>query len=368
MPPPVSSPALRIALDYRPALLSSSGIGRAVRELARALGQINHVDCHLFGHSLARARRPGAPAGTTLHRLRIPGRSLGLLRRLGLGADRLSGGAAVFHWTDYVYPPIARARCVITIHDLAFAENDQFHGAEQSARLLQRCRTAVERADRVITPTQATATAVRNHLRVPAERISVIPFGVDHLHDPGTVHPLAGQPYFLAIGTIEPRKNHLRLLQAWRDLGDGRPALVVIGRPGWQCQAEVSALQSGETGLTWVADADDATVESYLAHARALVYPSRLEGFGFPPLEALACRTPVIAGDTAALREVLDDAALFVDPSSTTAITAALHSLRGDRDAAALQRIAAGQQRARQFTWQRCAEAHTTVYQQVAQA
>ena len=109
---------LPIAIDYRPALLSRAGIGRATRELSRALSDCNDLQVHLFGHSVAPAKVPvRLPDAARLHRLPIPGRSLPLLRRLGLGADRLAGSAKVFHWTDYVQPPVCDARTILTVHD-----------------------------------------------------------------------------------------------------------------------------------------------------------------------------------------------------------------------------------------------------------
>ena len=114
---------LRVALDYRPALLGRSGIPRAVRELAAALGASARdgeaVDVRLFGHSWARAHDRPAPPGTRLFRTRLPGRALPFLARLGLGAERLCAGADVFHWTDYVHPPIGRrVPAVLTLHDM----------------------------------------------------------------------------------------------------------------------------------------------------------------------------------------------------------------------------------------------------------
>ena len=153
--------ALPIALDYRPALLSAAGIGRATRELARALAAHEDVELHLFAHSLARARcREQPPAAAHLHRLPIPGRSLPWLSRLGLGCDRLAGSVPVFHWTDYVQPPVSRAAAVLTVHDLAFVRDPSWHGTS-AYTLRERTQTAINRARAVIVPSQATATDTR---------------------------------------------------------------------------------------------------------------------------------------------------------------------------------------------------------------
>ncbi len=360
---------LRLGLDYRPALLTSTGIGRSVRELSRALASEPGLDVRLFGHSLARARHQLAvPDGATLHRLPIPGRSMPALARLGVDAGRLSGGVRLFHWTDYIHPPVRGARTVLTLHDVAFAEDRSFHGKAQTEMLLNGCRKAVAQADLIVTPTKATATAAHKHLGIDEARLRVVPFGCDHVPDSADVcgHPLGGRPYILVLGTIEPRKTHLRLLQAWQGLREPRPMLMILGKPGWECDAIVAAIEAAvQTGeVVWQRTASDAQVFRYLAHARLLAYPSQLEGFGFPPLEAFALGTLVLAGDTPALREVLDDAACFSDPEDQNAIAAALKRLLVDKELRARLRQRASQ-RVKQFTWRSCARQHASLYREV---
>lgn len=357
------SPVLRVALDYRPALLSSSGIGRATRELTRALASRAEVELHLYGHSLARALVAEAPENARLHRLPLPGRSLPWLARLGVGADRLCGQPAVFHWTDYVQPPVRDAVPVLTVHDLAFATDENLHGRRQSGILLARTRRAAAGAALILVPTHATARAVETHLGIPAARIRVIPFGADHApRSPIASHPLGGQDYILQVGTLEPRKNHLRLLRAWRELPPPRPRLVVIGRPGWLCDDVIRALRgTHKEGVRWIPAADDATLWRYLAHARALAYPSLLEGFGFPPIEAMALGVPVLAADIPALREVLGDAAVFATPTDVEALRTGLERVLHD-DAVRRACIKAGHARAHSLTWDRCAQLHAEAY------
>lgn len=366
---PLGAP-LRIGLDYRPALLTSVGIGRSVRELGRALAEQPGLDVRLFGHSFGRARHEAeVPAGATLHRMPIPGRSMAALARFGMDAARLSGGVQLFHWTDYIHPPVHGAKTLLTLHDVAFAEDVGFHGEAQTRMLMTGCRKAIAQAELIVTPTRATADAAHRHLGIADHRLRVVPFGADHVPDRARVgeHPLAGRPYVLTLGTIEPRKNHLRLLRAWERLPGPRPLLVVVGRPGWECAGIVTAIREAvRTGRAmWQSEATDVQVFRYLAHAQLLAYPSRLEGFGFPPLEAAALGTPVLAGDTPALREVLEDAACFCDPEDQEAIYAGLSRLLADR--ACRDRLARrGRQRAQDFTWQRCARQHADLYRQVA--
>jgi alpha-1,3-rhamnosyl/mannosyltransferase len=356
---------VRIALDYRPALLSHAGIGRAVRELARALTGERDLEVHLFAHSFARPIRPiAAPPGSLLHRSRLPGRTLPLLARLGFGADRLAGGAQVFHWTDYVHPTVRSARVIATVHDLAFVHDKTWHGAN-TAVLQQRTEHAARAAAVVVTPSAATAADLRRV--APQARIEVIPFGCDHLTPATYPHPLRGEDYALCLGTIEPRKNHRALLAAWRKLPAPRPRLLIVGRRGWEDEAIVAELAEAVRDGTaqWWADAEDETVSALLAHARLLVYPSLWEGFGFPPLEAMARGVPVVAHDCAPLRELTEGAATLCDARSPDALAAAITRTLRDRTLVD-KLVAAGRARAACFRWSDCARAHAALYREVA--
>ena len=356
--------SLPIAIDYRPALLSRAGIGRATRELARALAAREDVTLHLFGHCLARARvRCELPPGARLHRTPLPARALPALRRLGVGAERLAGGAPLFHWTDYVQPPVAQAATLLTVHDLAFVRDQRWHG-DAAATLRRRTERAVHAATALVTPTEATAADVRAFAQgAPAPR--VIPWGCDHVPT-RTLPRVRDGDYALCVGTIEPRKNHLSLLRAWRALPAHRPHLVVVGAIGWECDATVADLRRAqqEGWLTWIEAAEDDALWSLLQHARLLVYPALWEGFGFPPLEAMALGVPVLAHDVAPLREVCGDAARYVDTTDPEAFPAALEAALADEDAREAG-VRAGRARAERFTWRACADAHVELYREV---
>ena len=356
---------LRVALDYRPALLSGAGIGRATRELARSLAPHDDLDVQLFAHSVARARiATSPPPAATLHRLPIPGRSLPVLARLGLGADRLAGRPRVFHWLDYVMAPLSHAKAIVTVHDLAFARDARWHGPAATT-LLERTRAAATAATAVVVPSATTAADLQRFVPgIAAPR--VIPFGVDHVPAATPPPPLAGD-YVLCVGTIEPRKNHLTLLQAMRRLPAPRPPLVVIGRVGWQCDEIVAALQAAAaTGeVRWLPDLDDTALWSWLGHATVLAFPSWWEGFGFPPLEAMQLGVPVVAHDCAPMRELGEDAFVFADAGSAEDLAQALD--RALHDQATRRRATAnGRQRAATFRWADCAKAHAALYHEVA--
>lgn len=357
---------LSIAIDYRPALLSRAGIGRTTRELARALAQRDDVCVHLFGHSLAAARVAFTPpANARLHRLPIPGRCLPLLARCGLPAERLAGFARVFHWTDFIQPPVGAAAKVLTVHDLAFVREPAWHGAS-AAVLRQRTAAAIAAADAVIVPSRTTQADVRAF--APDANVHVVPFGVDHVpREAGSTHPFANSAYVLCLGTIEPRKNHLALLQAWSRLRQPRPRLVVVGEAGWECEDITAALCAAERegGVEWRRNCDDATMWTLMRHAAALVYPSLWEGFGLPPLEAMQCGVPVVANATPVLRELAGDAARLVDASAADALADAIEVVLRDKPTRD-RLIRAGGARVAKLRWADCAARHVDVYREVA--
>ncbi len=352
---------LPIAIDYRPALLSGSGIGRATRELAHALAARDDLDLHLFAHSWARARFPAAPARARLHRLPIPGRALPLLHKVGLGADRLAGSVRVFHWTDFVHAPLTKARMVLTVHDLAFLRDTRWHGANALV-LRERTARAIAAAAAIVVPSQATAADLRTFAPT-APPVHVVPFGADHVPAATTTAP---GDHVLCLGTIEPRKNHLGLLAAWRRLPTPRPKLVIAGRIGWECDAIVVALRDAvRDGLIeWHADADDAVLWRLFATARLLVVPSHWEGFGFPPLEAMQLGVPVVANDVAPLHELGDGVFGFADADNPEALASAIDRALRD-EVWRRTAVAAGRQRAAAFTWRDCAAQHARIYREV---
>ena len=175
-------------------------------------------------------------------------------------------------------PPVRRARTVLTVHDLAFARNPHWHG-EQADELVARTRTAVAAADALIVPSQTTAADLRSFAPT-APTPHVIPFGSDHVPAIAASHAAERPPYVLCLGTIEPRKNHLALLAAWRQLPAPRPRLLVVGHIGWDCDAIVKELERAVADglVAWRRSVRDDELWPLLANAELMVYPSPVGG------------------------------------------------------------------------------------------
>jgi alpha-1,3-rhamnosyl/mannosyltransferase len=302
-----------------------------------------------------------------------------LQRRLGRDAE-LSYGIEppcdVFHATNNIFPYRVRAaRRVLTIHDLTLLLFPEWHPAERLARMVPALEPAVTRASHIITPSRSTRDDVLKLLPVDPERVSVIPEGVAPIFTPRPAAEVAARlaplglragGYLLFMGTIEPRKNLLRLLRAIELTPATIGPLVLAGGHGWNnaaIRATADRLARGGRvrSLGYV---PDELRPILLSGARAFVYPSLYEGFGLPPLEAMACGTPVLTSNVSSLPEVVGDAALFVSPDDVDGLAAALARLWDDETLRADLR-ARGLAQARRFSWERTARSTLDVYRAV---
>lgn len=346
---------MRVAYDAAPLLDRPTGVGRYTRELAHAL--------ELLGIDLARfAVAYGAPTDTSIARWRIPARvARALWKRFDAPAiERLTGPVDVVHGTNFVLPALGDGAGVVTVHDLSFLRDDTWRGGERLRKLVP---WSIERAARVLVPTRTIASEVEDRygaagkIVVVSEGVAPVFFGATPLADTVLAGRGITRPFTLAAGTLEPRKNLARLLRAWElardDLRDW--TLVLAGPKGWGPDLPETR---GVVPLGWVGDE---TLPGLLAAADLFCYPSLYEGFGLPPLEAMAAGTAVVAGSYPAAAEVLGDAAVLVDPHDVDGLAVTLAELAGDE---ALRRRLAlgGRAHAATFTWEAAAAATIAAY------
>lgn len=384
----------RITIDYTPAIHQSAGIGRLTREVVRAL--LQRAAPHRF--TLFCMGRAGPSAMAELSRLAAlaprarvvvtPLNDRWLYRlwhraRLPVPVEMFSGPSDLYHATDFVLPPLMPGkRAALTVHDLTF-ERAPDAAPPQLLRFLKRVvPQSVRRAQHVIADSQATARDLTALYDVPLERITVIYSGVDArfcpLDAPSSAldaarrkHALGDAPFVLTVGTLQPRKNHLTLVRAFAQVARRLPdlQLVIAGGRGWMyddVMGEIACLHLGER-VRFIGFVDDADLPDLYRAARVFAFPSLYEGFGLPPLEAMACGVPVVASNAASLPEVVGDAGLLVDPLDVDGLAEALTRAAADEVWRA-QAIARGLARARQFTWRRAAEQLLAVYDAVLNA
>jgi glycosyltransferase involved in cell wall biosynthesis len=250
---------------------------------------------------------------------------------------------------------------VVTVHDLSFLGGD---GYAPSPRLQRVVAWSVARARRVLVPTRAVAAEVVQRYRTPQDRVVVTPEGVDERFfearrlDPSELAAMGiNHPFCLALGTTHPRKNLARLLAAWRATGlQQRGWSLVVAGPA--ARLERIDLAAGVVAVGYVAEE---MLPALFASADVFCYPSLYEGFGLPPLEAMAAATPVLAASYPAAREVLGEAALLVEPRDVEALAQGLLTLATD-DALRQRLEAVGPPHARSFTWERTASATLAAY------
>ena len=371
---------LRVALDATPLIGEGTGVATFTRGAIAALHRRDDVEVSAWAMTLrGREQLPAVvPPGVRIHDRPMPA---GVLGRLWSTADWppgewWTGDVDVIHGTNFVVPPTTHAATVVSVYDLTAVRFPELC-APASLRYPELVRRAVRRGAWVHTLATAIGEEIVDLLGVPAERVRVVPSGLDPVDatdagDPALGRAIAGvEQYVLALGTVEPRKGLPGLVRAFDRLAATRPDLhlVVVGPDGWGTEAFGAAASMARhhdrvSRLPWV---DAAARNDLLAGARVLAVPSRYEGFGYPPLEAMAAGTPVVATAVGSLPEVLGDAALFVPPDDVDALTDALADVI-DHDEVAADLAAKGPVRAAAFTWEACADGLAELYRDASAA
>jgi glycosyltransferase involved in cell wall biosynthesis len=264
---------------------------------------------------------------------------------------------------------------VVTIHDLTALLFPEYHTANTREMQARMFRFAQEEADVVIAVSEATRRDIVTYLEIPPERVHVVANGVGAAFRPisdggalkQTLTSLGLVPggYILHVGTIEPRKNLVRLVEIYGQMRKACPPpipkLVLAGEEGWRSR-EVLERARGSEGVLLLGHMPHDVLPALYNGALVFVYPSLYEGFGLPPLEAMACGVPVVASNTSSLPEVVGDAGVLVDPTDTQAIAAVLVSLLSDIERRG-EMSARGLARAAEFSWERAARETLKVYQ-----
>jgi glycosyltransferase involved in cell wall biosynthesis len=350
---------ITVGFDVGPSLRNQTGVGRYARELAAHL-KLQGVEVREFAVALRGA------SGAEVARWRLPARVVQAgWRRLGRpSVGALIGDVDLVHATNFVLPPVKAMPGVVTVHDLSFFREDIFGGLK---RLRDIVPWSVGRAARVIVPSHAIAAEAAERLDVSEDRLAVtyegvapVFFGASPLADQALRRFGITRPFMVAAGTIQPRKNLHRLLEAWRAVASelSEWMLVLAGPAGWGPELPETR---GVRPIGWVGDE---TLPGLLAAADVFCYPSLYEGFGLPPLEAMAAGTPCLVGRYAAAEEVVGEAAWLVDPCDVEAIGEGLTRLA--TDGGMRRRLTmAGRVRAAGFTWERTATATIEVYRSV---
>lgn len=373
---------MAIYIDVTAAVHQRAGLARYARTLAQTLASHHSQerDFRLFYASAGAGGAPigleGLPVRTTRAGIRPWRLAVWLGQRFGVGFDRLLPDAELFHATEHLLMPLRRIPTVFTVHDLIYRLFPSYHKRLNYWYLNVAMPLFVKRADALIAISESSKRDLMRIYGVPGDRITVVYEAASPGFYPATAEAVAEaksryglpQRYLLALGTIEPRKNLMRLVDALRLLRQKDPelCLVIVGSTGWLYQDFFQHLEKLDDPRAvllsgYVPDSD---LPAVITGAAAYVLASLYEGFGLPILEAMACGTPVVCSNTSSMPELAGDAACYFDPHDTSGMTAAIANVLDNRQLREEMRQR-GFKQAGLFSWQRTAEETLAVYDRV---
>jgi glycosyltransferase involved in cell wall biosynthesis len=371
---------MRIGLDGIPLADLKTGIGHYTFELARALAEVAPTDefelISPFPY-LAELSSQTLPENLRMERAHV--NPLG--RRwwaIGLPAYVKRASYSLFHGTNYDIPLWNRCPTVVTIHDLSVLLHPQAHPRKVVRRARRRLPVMARSASMIITATNEGRREVCEHLGVEPERVAVTPYAPRGNFQPvgpkdvAEVHGRLGveDGFLLFVGTIEPRKNLLTLVRAFEEIlreTQHRPQLVIAGREGWLSDdlfAYIDKSRALRERLRFTGYLGEEDLAALYSSCSVFIYPSLYEGFGLPPLEAMACGAPVITSSIYSIREVVGQSARLVEPTDVKALARAIITLLEDEGARSALALA-GRERAREFTWEKTARQTLELYRRV---
>lgn len=354
----------KIGIDARLTAYRTGGISTYIRRIIMALAQID--DPHRY--IVLRSRKSGEQLASGLRHVPVWTPPHHRLERIALSVELLRHRLDLLHSPDFIPPHYGARRHIITVHDLTFMHYPQYLTADSRRYYNDQIRAAVTHADHILCDSEATKRDLINMLNVPTDKLTVHPLGVDESFHPLTQEDIAPvlskyglkSGYFLSLGTIEPRKNINGILDAYRILRDeyhDAPPLVFAGKMGWMM--DDFQQQINRRGLVkhvrWLRHVDTHELPALYNAAIAQITLSFYEGFGLPALEAMACGTIPIVSNRSSLPEITGDTGITVDPENPTEAASAMSRVLNDTEwrSEESSRVI---ERAKQFSWTRCAE------------
>lgn len=363
---------MNIAIDYTAAARQRAGIGRYTRSLVNALArqdESNQFALYVPRDALYLEDARALPKNYRIARAPLSERYMVAMwqrARVPVPIDFFTGGADVFYSPDFVLPPTRAPRKILTIHDLSFKRHPETAVPNLKWYLEAAVPRAIARADLILADSDATRRDLQEFFNTPPARIQTLYSGYESFFQRVTAANelqrvraayALHKPFLLCVGTIEPRKNLARLIEAFSKLKRRRDLeLVIAGGRGWMYDEIYEAPQKFGVSaqVRFIGFTPDADLPALYSLAELFVYPSLYEGFGLPVLEALACGAAVVTANNSSLPEVTGDAALLVEARDVDALVWAIQRLLDDHTwREILQNKALAQ--AKKFSWDKSA-------------
>ncbi len=373
---------MRICIDIQSTIGKIAGVGRYTKMLVDALLKNNQGnEIVLFYFDFMRKGSPFTGAINASYRENavrwLPGRVVQKLWKTIYFPpfNWFSGRADVYHFPNFIIPPISCGKKVVSIHDTSFIRYPQFTERKNLKYLHNNIRHTLIKADAIITISHFSADELKAIFPESANKVYVIYPGTDHFQNIPSKEKIEkvcskykiSKPYLLNVGTLEPRKNQMLLVDIIEKMSDDFQ-LVIAGMRGWKYERILEKIYNSKSKakIIYLEYVPEDELKALYAGASLFVFPSLYEGFGFPPLEAMAYSLPVVAAKCGSLPEVLGNAAFFVDNTDTADVwVEAIEGLLQNEQQKQVF-IQRGLERVKIFKWEQTANETLKVYQEVA--
>ena len=370
---------MHIGLDGIPLTEPKTGVGHYTFELAVAMATVSpDSNFEIVYPSNLRPVTVADQALTLPSNLEIKRVRVGPVGRYwwsaGLPRYVRRNRIELFHGTNYDVPPWHQCATVLTIHDLSLLIHPETHEKRRVRRSRRRLPVMARAANAIIVPTESVRAEVCEHLEISPQKVFAVPEAARDCFTPmemKATEPVRqrlgiGDDFLLTVGTLEPRKNLLTLVNAFGKIATDQPTLqlVIAGSRGWLSEPLFEAIgkSPAQDRIVLTEYLNDDELRALYSSCSAFVYPSIYEGFGLPPLEAMACGAPVIASHIPALEETTGGAAVLFEPNDVNSLASAIVDLLQSSELRS-RFSALGRVRAAEFTWEQTARLTLEVYE-----
>ncbi len=371
---------MKIAIDTIPLLSPLTGIGYYTLKIAETLREVAPQHQYLYYYGFySRNILPPDATPEPLHRLKGWLLSLPSVKPAARSLKNLGNYLSSRRFDIYLEPNfiplrIPARRTIVTLPDFSFARFPEWHTAEKVRYFEKYFWKKIKEVDAVIVLSDFIKREAVSRFGMAENRVFTIPLGVDpkvfRKYPASETRPVKTryelpEDFILFVGSIEPRKNLNRLLQAYRKLAlplRKKHQLVLTGSKGWKNEEVMSSIRESDEEIRYLGYVPERELGPLYNLAKLFVYPSLYEGFGLPPLEAMACGCPVVVSAAASLPEICRDAAAYVDPLDVDQMAEGMRKVLEDGDYRK-NLIGKGLARAAHFTWEKSAREHVRVFE-----